>query len=281
MHAIEASDRVGAASIPRLGFGTVRLYDDACVEGVLDALEIGYRYIDTAQAYNNEEAVGRALAATPVPRDQVFLVTKLDFPYYAREALAPSLRESLDRLQTEYVDLLLMHWPHDEVPMEETLEAMGAAREQGLLRHFGVSNFTSDQVRQAADCAPIATNQVEYHPFLNQDRLLETHRQLGILTTAYSPLARGALLDDPVLSAIGADHGKSVAQVALRWLLQQDGVITAVRSSSAHHRVANFDVFDFTLDEGEMERIAGLARGYRVIDPPFAPDWDSDDHDRR
>jgi len=270
---------VGPAQIPCLGFGTVRLHGSECHDAVTHALDLGYRSIDTAQRYGNEADVGAAITASQVPRGDVFLTTKLDFPNYTLDRLELATRESLSRLGTDHVDLLLIHWPNPRVPLEETLTAMASVREKGLTRHIGVSNFTAEQVRTADETAPIAVNQIEYHPYLGQEVLLKTHRDLGIATTAYCPLARGVVLDDPVLADIAATHGKSVAQVALRWLVQQEGVGTVVRSSSSRHREANISIFDFTLDADEMGRIAALARGLRIIDPEFSPDWDPEQVD--
>ncbi len=261
------------ARIPRLGFGTWQLSGDSCYEAVRHALDLGHRHIDTAQMYGNEEEVGRALRDSDVDRDEVFLTTKIPPRNLAAEAVRSSHADSLRRLGVDHVDLLLIHWPSDDVPLAETLDAMRDLRDQGRTRHLGVSNFTPELVEEAREHAPIVTNQVEYHPFLDQSHLVRHCRDLDLVLTAYSPLAKGRVADDPTLTAIGERHGKSAAQVAIRWLLQQDGVATIPRSSSAEHRRANHDVSDFELSGDEMARIDGLARGERIIDPPFSPDW--------
>lgn len=265
----------GSIKMPALGFGTVRLHGEQCRAAIVDALAIGYRSIDTARRYGNEIEVGDGIARSSVPREKIFLTTKLDFTNYTRDGVAHGIRESLKRLSTDYVDLLLMHWPSDEVPMEETLGAMQEQHRAGLVRSIGVSNFTPTLLREAAQTARIAVNQVEYHPYLSQRLLLATHAELDLILTAYCPIARGDILHDPVLAEIGRDKGKTVTQVALRWLMQQERVTTIVRSSDPGRRRVNAQIFDFSLSDGEMARIHGLARGRRIIDPPFAPDWEA------
>ncbi|MDX1548013.1 MAG: aldo/keto reductase [Rhodothermales bacterium] len=260
--------------VPALGLGTWRLDGDACREAVEHALDLGYRHIDTAQAYENEEPVGRGLAASPVGRGDVFLTTKIWLDNLGPEAVRASTEASLRRLGTDYVDLLLIHWPSDEVPLEETLDALVVLRDEGKTRHIGVSNFTPSLLRRALDHARLFCCQVEYHPFLAQDDLLALCRRHDLLLTAYSPLARGKVQEEDVLREIAEAHGKTPFQVTLRWHLQQDSVAAIPKASSAEHREANFDLFDFALSDAEMERIAGLAEGRRLIDPDFAPAWE-------
>jgi 2,5-diketo-D-gluconate reductase B len=270
MHTVE----IQGARVPALGLGTWLVEGRACEGAVRHALELGYRHIDTARAYGNEAEVGRALAGSPVDRDEVFLTTKLWRSELTRDRVGPAVEDSLRALQTDVVDLLLIHWPVDDVPVAETLEAMLAEREAGRVRHLGVSNFTSAQVRSAARHAPLLCNQVEYHPLLAQDTLLAVADELDLLITAYSPLAQGAVADEPVLQRIGARHGRTAGQVALRWLVQQPRVAAIPKASSPEHRAANLAVFDFELSDEEMKEIAGLARGLRLLDPRFAPAWD-------
>ena len=259
--------------IPSLGFGLFSVDGDAARDAVVDALAVGYRLLDTAQRYGNESDIGRGIAASSVPRDRYLLSTKLALDL-DRAATIESTKQSLRDLRTDYLDLLLVHWPNVAVPMEETLSAMVELRDAGFVRALGVSNFTAVQVREVLEVTPIAVNQVEYHPFLAQPTLLATAREEGHVLMAYSPLARGAVADDPVLLDIAAAHGKNPAQVALRWLVQQDRVATIPKSSSPERRRSNFDIFDFSLSDEEMSRVDALARGLRLIDPDIAPEWD-------
>jgi 2,5-diketo-D-gluconate reductase B len=265
---------VKGEQIPALGFGTWQLQGDEAYEAVRHALELGHRHIDTAQMYENEEEVGRAIAHSEVRREDVFLTTKVPPGKLEPEQLKRSHDRSLDLLGTPYVDLLLIHWPNPDIPLGNTLEAMRQLQDAEKSRFIGVSNFTPTLVNEALSHAEIFCNQVEYHPFIDQSHLVEQAQREGILLTGYSPLAKGEVLDDETLRAIASDHGKSPAQVAIRWQLQQDNVCTIPRSSSAEHRAANWDVFDFALTDDEMGRIGGLARGVRLIDPPFAPEWE-------
>ena len=262
--------------VPALGLGTWRLNGKACVRTVERALEIGYRHVDTAQAYENEKEVGRALNQSTVDRDRLFLTTKV-----WRENLEPgrvrsSTQESLKALGVDFVDLLLVHWPADDVPIGETLGAMRELQEEGKVRYIGVSNFTPSLIERAVEAAPLFCNQVEYHPFLSQDDLLATMRRHEMLLTAYSPIARGKVLENETLEAIGEAHGKSPVQVTLRWLVQQDGVAAIPKAADEDHLDSNFAIFDFELSPEEMDRISGLARGERLIAPEFAPaEWGS------
>jgi len=269
-----ASQEIQGRSIPALGFGTFQFEGEACYRGVREALDIGYRHIDTAQMYGNEEEVGRALRDAGLARDEVFLTTKIWRDHLAPEDARRTTVESLDKLGVDAVDLLLIHWPNDDVPLDETLAVMVEMHQEGKTRSIGVSNFPSALLRRALELAPIVCNQVEYHPFLGQETLLGIAREHDLLLTAYSPLARGLVPEDPTLREIGRRHGKSAVQVALRWLIQQPQVAAIPKAATAEHRRANFEIFDFELSEEEMRRIHGLERGQRVIDPPFGPDWD-------
>jgi diketogulonate reductase-like aldo/keto reductase len=253
--------------MPALGLGTWRLKGEECHEAVLSALDLGYRHVDTAQIYGNEEEVGAALERSEVPRNEIFLTTKVWSDSLEAEKVKTSLTESLDKLRTDYVDLLLIHWPKRRVPLEETLSAMAEEQEAGRVTHLGVSNFTPELVRQAQEVcpSPIFCNQVEYHPFLSQQKLLETCRQEGVTLVAYSPLARGGVFDNDVLQRIGKRHDRTAGQVALRWLLEQEGVGAIPKSSSAEHQRENLGCLDFELSEKEMAKIHELARGERLI----------------
>ncbi len=260
--------------VPALGFGTFQLRDDACEVGVRHALEIGYRHFDTAQAYGNEDRVGKAMKAAGIERGEIFLTTKLWRESLHADDVRSTAEASLKQLRTEYVDLLLIHWPNAEVSLAETLGAMRSLQDAGKVRFIGVSNFTPTLMREARRHAKIFANQVEYHPFLAQNKLLEMAREQDFMLTAYSPLARGAVMDNESLVAIGQAHGKSPAQVALRWLLQQEKVCVIPKAATAEHRTANFDLFDFFLSEKEMAAIFKLDENRRFIAPAFSPKWE-------
>lgn len=265
---------VKSTRVPALGFGTYKLTGEACVEGVEHALSLGYRHIDTAQAYNNETEVGRGVARAGVSRDKIFLTTKVPPDNFSREKVLASTRESLKRLQTDYVNLLLMHWPNPEVPLEETLEAMLELQGEGAVEHIGVSNFPPSLVEKALETAPIFCNQVEYHPYLSQEKLTGQARERDYLLTAYSPIARGKVLDDPTLRDIGERYDKTPAQVTLRWLVQQPRVAAIPKASSEAHRKSNFAIFDFELSDEEMRLIHALGGEERLVDPAWGPDWE-------
>jgi len=271
--------QIGDARIPALGFGTFELDEGTCRDMVGHALDTGYRHIDTAQAYRNEAAVGAAIRDSGIPRDDVFVTTKVWVDQFRAEDLEPSVDASLERLGLDHVDLLLLHWPSPEgVPMAETIAALNQVREHGKTRHMGISNFTTEHVRQATELSdgPLVTDQVEYHPFLDQQTVKAELDRQGLALTAYAPLAQGRVVKDDTLAAIGEHHGKNAAQVGLRWLIQQPNVIAIPRSSSRQHVEANFAVQDFELNDDEMNRIGALARpDGRVINPSgLAPDWD-------
>jgi 2,5-diketo-D-gluconate reductase B len=266
---------VQGTRVPALGFGTWLLTGEDAADGVRDALEIGYRQIDTARAYENEREVGRGIAASGVPRDEIFLTTKVPHDDATASEVEQDAEQSLERLGVDRLDLLLLHWPNPDVPLEETLGAMEKVRNQGLTRHIGVSNFPAGLLQRAIQVAPIFCNQVEYHPFLDQSRLLDVARQHDVLITAYSPLAHGRVPGDPTLTRIGDNDGKTAGQVALRWLLDQPGVSPIPKASSHARRVENFDVFDFTLSGNERAEIDALPKDVRTANPPWAPDWDA------
>ena len=266
---------IQGSTVPKLGFGTWEILGRDCEEAVEDALEIGYRHIDTAQAYDNEAEVGRALAASDLPSNELFVTTKLWRDELAGDRVRRSAEGSLERLQSQCVDLLLVHWPNEAVPLEETLGALAELREDGLIRHFGLANFPAGMLREALDVAAIFTDQVEFHPFLGQQAVLDLAVEKDFMVTAYSPLARGKVPADPTLREIGDAHGKTAGQVALRWLLDQPQVCAIPKASSHERRAENFEVFDFDLTEEERGRIDALPKDERVIDPGFAPNWDA------
>jgi 2,5-diketo-D-gluconate reductase B len=265
---------VKGVRVPAIGFGTWLVTGQDATDGVREALEIGYRQIDTARAYENEREVGRGIAESGVPRDDIFLTTKVPHDEATAAEVDRDADESLERLGVDHLDLLLLHWPNPEVPLEETLTAMNKVREDGRTRQIGVSNFPAGRLRQALEIAPVFCDQVEYHPFLDQSRLLELSRANDVLITAYSPLAHGKVPSEPTLQTIGAKYNKTAGQVALRWLLDQPGVSPIPKASSHERRVQNFDVFDFTLSDEDREEIDRLPKDIRTANPPWAPDWD-------
>jgi diketogulonate reductase-like aldo/keto reductase len=264
------------AKIPAIGFGTWELRGRTCARLVEQALKLGYRLIDTAQVYENEREVGEGLRASRVRRDEVFVTTKVWTNHFAPNDLERSTRESLTKLRLSEVDLLLLHWPNPQVPLSETLGALAHAKKLGMTRHIGVSNFTVALIEEAvAGCPePLACDQVEYHPYLDQTKVREACAGHGMAVVAYSPLAKGRIKGDATLGRIGQTHGKTAAQVCLRWLMQQS--VSAIPRTSRIERLSeNIDIFDFALSDGEMREISqmGSAKG-RLTDFGFAPKWD-------
>lgn len=263
--------------VPALGFGTWRLGGTEAVKAVRHALDVGYRHIDTAIRYENEAEVGQAIAESLVDRSEIFLTTKLRRTDLARDDVLKRTSESLARLRTDYVDLLLLHWPNEAVPLAETMEALAEVQSKGQARHIGVSNFPTALMTEAVETcgAKVFANQVEYHPFLSQRAVLDYARAHGILVTAAVSLARGAVDREPRLQAIGERHGKTPAQVTLRWLVQQENVAAVPKSAHPDRISSNFDIFDFALSEGEMAEISALGGNRRLVDPDWAPAWDA------
>lgn len=269
---------VGDVAIPLLGFGTWQLEGEVARRMTEAALEIGYRHIDTAAIYRNESEVGQGLKAAGLPRDELFLTTKIWVDSFAEGDLQRAAEASLQRLGVDHVDLLLLHWPKPNPPLEETIGALNDVKARGWTRAIGLSNFPSQLWRraQAASEALLVTNQVEYHPFLTQETLLQTAKDLGSSLTAWSPLAQGKIVGDPTLEAIAGAHGRTVGQVTLRWLVQQ-GVVAIPRTTKESRARENFGVFDFSLTEEEMARIHALGspdgRIGDWLDPAFS--WDA------
>jgi diketogulonate reductase-like aldo/keto reductase len=266
------------AEIPAIGFGTFELEPADAESMVAHALDVGYRHIDTAQMYKNEEAVGRGLKKSGLDREDIFLTTKVWTDQFADGDLQASVRESLKKLDTDYVDLLLLHWPNPDISLKETLGALNEVREQGLARNIGISNFTTTLIEEAVSqsAAPLATNQVEFHPYLSQKPVLDKVAEHGMALTAYCPLAQGRVFSEPTLERIGKAHGKNGGQVALRWLIQHGDVVVIPRSSKKAHVTNNFEIFDFELTEEEMREIEALhSEDGRIINPSFAPEWDN------
>lgn len=268
-------NRFDDLEVPALGLGSWQLTDN-CVEIVEHALDIGYRHIDTAQIYKNEEQVGQGINNSSVDRDDIFLVTKVWHTELADGDLQRSVDESLRKLDTDYVDLLLVHWPRNDIPMEETFKALGQTVQAGKTKYIGVSNFTPHHMDKAMEVSdtPIITNQVEYHPFLDQSEILSICRDNDLFLTSYSPIARGNIMDDSLIGSLAEKYDKTPAQVTLRWHIQQDAVCAIPKTSHKDRVSENFDIFDFELTSDEMDQIHQLgARQNRLVNPDFAPDW--------
>jgi len=264
------------ARIPIVGFGSMRLKDDAGREAILSAIRTGYRHVDTAAFYGNEKEVGEAIKASGVPRGEIFLTTKVRDNNLKADDFARSVDNSLKLLDLPAVDLLLIHWPNPQVPMAESIGALNKAKRDGLTRHIGVCNYTVALLDDA--CAvtkePLVINQIEVHPFLDQTEVIEATRRHGMSVIAYCPIARGRVPGNEVLERIAATHRKTAAQVSLRWLTQ-GGIIVIPGSGKPERQKENLNVLDFSLSPDEMNEIAGLSRpDGRVVNPPQAPKWD-------
>ena len=264
------------ARIPSIGLGTWELRGRTCARIVEQALRLGYRHIDTAQSYDNEREVGEGLRASHVRRDDIFVTTKIWTTHFAPNDLLRSAKESLVKLRMSDVDLLLLHWPNAHVPLAETIGALAQAKQMGLARHIGVSNFTVALIEQAVALCPepLVCDQVEYHPYLDQTKVRDACAQAGMALVAYSPIAKGGVKTDATLARIGGAHGKSAAQICLRWLVQQN-VVAIPRTSKIERLSENIDIFDFELSDAEMAEISAMATsGSRLTDFGFAPKWD-------
>ena len=261
--------------IPIIGLGTWALRGRDCARLTEQAIRIGYGHIDTAQMYDNEREVGEGVRASGL-RSEVMVTTKVQPTLLAPLDLERSVKESLARLRLDVIDLLLIHWPNPRVPLAETFGAMAKMKREGYTRQIGVSNFTVSLLEEAnrVSSEPLVCDQVECHPFLNQDKVIEACRKHGMAVVAYSPIARGGAKGDKLLEKIGKAHGKTAAQVCLRWLVQQ-GVVVIPRTSRVERLEENFSLFDFELSDAEMREIAGLARpGGRIVDWTWSPNWD-------
>ena len=263
--------------IPTIGMGTMTLKGDICVNAVSAALKMGYRHLDTAWFYGNEKENGEGLRASGVPRDQVFICTKVRETHLTADDFAKIVDESLGNLKLPYVDLLLIHWNNPAVPFKVSIGALNKAKREGKTKHIGVANFTSTMLDEAwaVTSEPLVCNQIEVHPFINQDKVLAASKKHGMAVVAYVPIARGKVPGNDVLERIGKAHGKSSAQVSLRYLTQQ-GHIPIPRSANPEHLKANLDVFDWKLSDAEMAELKKLnTNNMRVVNPPHAPKWDA------
>jgi diketogulonate reductase-like aldo/keto reductase len=270
----------GGASIPVIGYGTWPLKGEECARAVATALECGYRHIDTAAMYENETAVGEGLRASGIARDDIWVTTKVWWENIADGALQRSADASLGRLGLEQVDLLLIHWPSKAVPLPESIRALNVVKRRGLARHIGVSNFPSRMLDEAVALSeePIVANQCEYHPHLDQSKVLAACRRHGVAFVSYCPLGRGSVggvLEEEAVREIAERTGRTPAQVVLRWHIQQRGVVAVPKSGNPKRIAENFDVFGFELEEADMRRLSTLAKpDGRVVNLAFAPEWD-------
>jgi 2,5-diketo-D-gluconate reductase B len=275
MHGVSAN----GAKIPAIGFGTYGMERRDMLRMIPAALTGGFRHIDTAQIYHNEEEVGECIAASCIPRSEVFVTTKVWVANCPKSRFAASVDESLRKLRSDYVDLLLLHWPHESVPLAEQIGLLNETVRAGKVRHIGVSNFNRQLLEQAVGLSaiPLATNQFEYHPYLNQSLVIDATRKAGLAVTAYCAMAVGRVLTDPAIAEIAESHGRSIPQVVLRWLIQQDDIVALSRTTNPDRVIENLTVFDFELHEDEMAAIQTLARpNSRIVNPAgLAPVWDA------
>jgi diketogulonate reductase-like aldo/keto reductase len=266
------------ARIPAIGLGTWQLSGEAASNAVTSALKVGYRHIDTADMYGNEEAVGEGLRSGGVKRDDIFVTTKVWYENLEGGRLIASAEGSLKKLGLDHVDLLLIHWPKPDGDVAAWIRDLSEAKLRGLARHIGVSNFTVALLDRAVAAAtePLVANQCEYHPYLDQSAVRAACKRYGLAFTSYCPLGRACVFDEPALQALARAKGKTVSQVVLRWHVQQPGTVAIPKSGTPKHIAENLDIFDFELTPDEMAAISGLARpGSRVVDPAFAPRWDN------
>jgi len=260
-------------------FGTFPLKGDELKKSIFAALEVGYRAFDTAQMYQNESETGDALKEASIAREDICVTTKVMHQNYAAEDFIPSVQLSLRDLKLDYVDVLLLHWPPPDFNIVPCLEQLAEAQQKGYARHIGVSNFTADMLRQSVSVldTPIVTNQVEFHPLLNQDILLSAAAETGIPLAAYCSVARGQINNHDLLNEIGNAYAKSAAQITQRWILQK-GVSVNTMSRNPANIAANYNIMDFTLSSTDMARIDFLTKtNYRIVDKalvPWAPDFD-------
>ena len=274
MHMVSAA----GVDIPALGFGTWQLKGSECEQMVATALGAGFRHIDTAEMYDNEEAVGRGLKKAKVPRDDVFLTSKVWSSHLRDGQLQHAAEESLKRLGLDYFDLYLIHWPSNETSTREAIGALNEVRTRGLARAVGVANFPVKLIEEAVEASeePLATNQVEYHPYLDQAPVLDACRRHGLSLTAYCPLARGKVVDDAVIGEIAEAHGRTPAQVTLRWLIQQEGVVAIPKTANPDRLQENLGAAEFSLSDAEMDKISALAKpGGRIVRMAGEPEWDT------
>ncbi|BCG04122.1 oxidoreductase (plasmid) [Paraburkholderia sp. PGU19] len=267
----------GDLTIPRLGFGTFRMPGGDCQPVVESALEVGYRHIDTAEMYQNEDAVGAAIAGSGIARHDLYVTTKVWHENLKPDAIRRAFDNSLKKLSLDYVDLYMIHWPSRDINLAAVLETLEGLREEGLTRAIGVCNFNMHLIKAAVEeiRASIACHQVEYHPFLDQSAMLTYLRGKNIPLVAYAPLAQGRAATNAVLARIGRKHGATAAQIAIAWLLDQDGVVAIPKAQRRESQQSNLDAAKIQLDDDDRNAIAALPKDQRFVTPPFAPQWDA------
>lgn len=266
------------AVIPKIGLGTWQLRGEQCARMVDQALRQGYTHIDTAQGYANEAAVGEGLTSSGVARETVFITTKVQPQYMGDGDLQRSVAESLRKLRVDQIDLLLLHWPNPEIALADSMRALNEVKRDGLVKHIGLSNFTTTMLENAwrLTTEPLAAEQIEFHPFLDQTRMRSALKRRGMATVAYCPIALGRVVGDPVIESIAKAHGKSAAQVTLRWLVQQPDVVAIPKTAKPERLAENLAVFDFALTDAEMARMSALTRpdSRLVNEPQWVAEWD-------
>jgi diketogulonate reductase-like aldo/keto reductase len=256
--------------MPLLGLGTWQLRGQECTASVKEALDIGYNHIDTADGYDNHQAVGRGIKESDVNREELFITSKIKPENLHYDRIKEDAQRFLDELEIEYLDLLLIHWPSKDIPLEESLKALKEVKDEGLARNIGVSNFTINHLKDAAEIYPdlVAVNQVEFHPTLYQKELLDFCQENGIVLTAYSPLARGEVFENEVIKNLAEKYEKSPSKLALKWLIEKD-VVAIPKASSREHLESNFDLFDWELPAEAEEKMDQLNKDNRLIDPEW------------
>jgi 2,5-diketo-D-gluconate reductase B len=267
----------GGLHMPKLGLGTWRMSGQSCTDAIMGALDLGYRHIDTAQMYGNEAEIGAALAGTSVARDEIHVTTKVWWENLSPDAMRRAAESSLRALRLDHVDLYLIHWPAPKMDVPQAMDALMRLQSDGLTKQIGVSNFPVALMKRCVEevGAPIVCNQVEYHIMLDQSKVLDYARSKGIAVTAYCPLARGNLDDIPELASIARRHGATPAQVALKWLLDQDGVAAIPKASQKANQEANLAAMSLRLDDEDRAVIAKLPKTNRLVNPGMAPAWDA------
>lgn len=263
-------------NMPKLGLGTYRLKGAECTEAVQRAISLGYRHIDTAEMYDNEAAVGEGIVHGGVPRADIHLTTKVWWSNLAGDGIDRAIDASLGKLRTDYVDLYLIHWPAPDMDLPDAINKLMLVKQRGQARAIGVSNFPSALLKRAVEevQAPIACNQFEYHVLLGQGQMVGTARAEGVAVTAYAPLAQGRLAEHDALRTVAQKHGATPAQVALKWLLDQDGVAAIPKAGRAESQQGNLDALGIELDDEDRATIAALPKDQRFVNPGFAPQWD-------
>lgn len=267
---------IQGVNVPEIGLGTHRLIGREGENTIKLALNLGYRHIDTAQSYKNDREVGQAIKRSHVDREEIYLTTKIWHTHLEKKDVLQVAEDSLRAMDTHYIDLLLIHWPNKEVDIESTLEAFLSLRDQGKALNIGVANFPMKLLKEINEelAAPIFCNQVEYHPYISQLDMLDYTAEQDILFTAYSPLAQGQVQENALLQELGQKYGKTPAQIALRWLIEQEQVVAIPKASTEEHLKENIDIYDFVLEDDDFYAIDDIKKSTRLVDPEFAPEWD-------